>query len=253
MAIINDLRFINGQWIDNEVPDYLFGTQTGDTITVYAGNNAVSAYGGNDVIFDVRSFSGGYSGADQIYGGEGDDLIVSSLDGAGNYYDGEAGVDTLNLIPNSNGVSVDLANHFARDRSSGATSEVWNIENVTGSSMNDYLYGDANANRLVGYNGDDLIRGQGGNDNVNGGRGHDVLFGGTGNDGVYGEDDGDMLYGEAGNDFLNGGLGDDFLIGGTGLDHMVGGAGSDDFLFKKLSDSGNGNAADQITRLQTSG
>ncbi len=43
MASINDLRFINGQWIDTMTPDYLFGTQTADTINVYAGDNAVSA------------------------------------------------------------------------------------------------------------------------------------------------------------------------------------------------------------------
>ena len=247
MAYISDLRFINGQWVDTTTPDYLFGTQSGDTINVYAGDNAVSALGGNDTIFEVRSYSGGYSGADKVYGGEGNDLIVSSLDGAGNYYSGDAGTDTLNLIPNSHGVYVDLAAHIARDRSTGATSQVWTIENVTGTGMNDYLYGDANGNTLTGYNGDDLIRGQGGRDLLNGGNGQDVLFGGNHNDYVNGNAGNDILYGEAANDQLFGELGTDTLVGGIGKDYMVGGANADTFKFTSLADSGvTGATADMI-------
>lgn len=251
MAFISDLRFLNGQWVDTLTPDYLFGTQTADTINVYAGDNAVSALGGNDTIFDVHAYNGGYSGRDFVSAGEGDDLIVSSLDGAGNTYDGDAGADTLNLIPNNNGVSVDLAAHTARDRSTGATSQVWTIENVVGTGMSDYLYGDANGNTLSGYNGDDLIRGQGGRDLLNGGRGQDVLFGGTEGDMINGDDGNDMLYGDAGNDILNGGAGDDYLIGGLGKDTLNGGAGRDTFEFRFLSESGvTTDTADVISDFQ---
>lgn len=238
MAFISDLRFINGHWIDSTAPDYLFGTQTGDTINVYAGDNAVAALGGNDTIFDVHSYSGGYSGRDFVSGGEGNDLIVSSLDGAGNSYNGDGGADTLNLIPNGNGVFVDLAGHFAKDRATGATSEVWTIENAVGTSMNDYLYGDANGNTLNGYDGDDLIRGQGGRDLLIGGRGQDVLFGGTDGDMLKGDHGNDILYGEAGIDILDGGVGEDHLTGGLGKDTLTGGLNRDTFKFAALNESG---------------
>lgn len=251
MANLNDLRYIHilGQLRDLNTADLINGTVGDDVINIYGGNDYVHAQAGNDLIFDVRSYTGGNSGNDTVLGGEGNDTIVSSLDSK-NVYSGDLGNDTLILTPNNHGVYVDLDLGIARDRSTLATSQLISIENATGSAWNDYLYGDANANRLIGYNGDDLIRGQAGNDSLNGGRGRDVLFGGAGNDGVYGEDGGDMLYGDAGSDFLNGGLGDDFLNGGTGLDHMVGGAGFDDFVFKSLTDSGNGVNADQILDFQ---
>jgi Ca2+-binding RTX toxin-like protein len=249
MFYYNDLRTILGQQYDFGTNDFITASGTADTINIYGGNDYVEALGGDDVIFDVRSYNGGNSGNDAVIAGEGNDLIVSSLDST-NFYSGGIGNDTLNVIPNSNGVYIDLDLGIARDRSTLATSELVSIENAVGSAWNDYLYGDAQANRLTGYNGDDLIRGQAGNDTLDGGRGQDVLFGGTGNDLAYGEDGGDILYGDAGNDFLNGGLGDDFLTGGTGLDHMVGGAGFDDFVFKSLSDSVNGVNADQILDFQ---
>ena len=107
-------------------------------------------------------------------GGTGDDVIISSLDGAGNDYSGDAGVDTINLIPNDNGIFVDLDAGIARDRATLATSSVFTIENAVGTAMPDYLYGDELANRLSGYSGDDLLRGRGGNDDLAGDNGRDV-------------------------------------------------------------------------------
>lgn len=238
MAYISDLRFINGHWVDTSTPDYLFGTRSADTINVYGGDNAVSALGGNDVIFDAYSYSGGYSGADKIYAGDGDDLIVTSLDGAGNEYDGGADIDTLNCIPNTHGVAVNLTTHLAQDRSTSATSQVWNIENVTGSSYGDVLTGDGTANTLRGYDGSDWLFGEGGRDTLYGGRGFDVVFGGSGNDTLYGEDAGDWLHGDAGADTIQGGAGSDFLDGGLGRDDLSGAEGADTYQYFALADSG---------------
>ena len=55
MAYISDLRVILGFTIDTSTPDYVFGTADADVINIYAGDNAVAALGGNDVIFDVRA------------------------------------------------------------------------------------------------------------------------------------------------------------------------------------------------------
>ena len=238
MAYITDLRTILGITVDTSTPDYLFGTADADVINVYAGDNAVSALAGNDVIFDVRAYDGGYSGRDMVYGGAGNDLIVSSLDGAGNEYVGDADEDTLNLIPNSNGVFVDLEAGIARDRATLATSTVHTIENVVGTAMSDYLYGDTLANKLSGYNGDDLLSGRSGNDQLMGDRGRDVLFGGTGSDVLNGGADADILYGEAGADTLIGEAGNDTLVGGTGRDVLIGGLNADRFELRALNHSG---------------
>lgn len=238
MAYLSDLRFRNGHWIDTATPDYIFGTNDADTINVYAGDNAVSALGGNDVIFDVHSYAGGYSGADKIYAGAGDDLIVTSLDGPRNQYEGETGIDTLNCIPNLHGVIVNLTSHSAQDRTTGDVSEVWSIENVTGSGYNDILTGDAKDNALRGYNGADWLFGEAGHDLLWGGRGHDVLYGGADADTLYGEDGLDWLHGEAGADALWGGADNDHLDGGLGRDSLWGEGGADVFEFWTLADSG---------------
>ncbi|MFO1172387.1 MAG: calcium-binding protein [Hyphomicrobiaceae bacterium] len=238
MADIDDLRNIGGFLIDTATPDYIAGTNDADTINIYAGDNSVAALDGADLIFDVRAYGGGYSGRDFISAGMGDDVIVSSLDGAGNEYWGDDGIDTINLIPNGNGVLVDLAGGIARDRATLATSFVYMIEDAVGTAMSDYLYGTNGANTLNGYRGDDLIMGRGGSDTLLGDRGRDVLFGGTGADSISGGDDADMLYGESGGDALYGGLGRDILIGGAGRDTMYGGIEADRFKYAALRESG---------------
>ena len=55
----------------------------------------------------------------------------------------------------------------------------------------------------------------------------DRLRGGTGRDVIEGQGGNDRLGGFAGNDVLRGGAGDDTLDGGTGADRMEGGAGND--------------------------
>jgi Ca2+-binding RTX toxin-like protein len=238
MAIISDLRVIGGMIIDTITPDYIPGTNESDLINIYAGDNSVAALAGNDVIFDVSAYYGGYSGRDLIWGGLGDDMIVSSLDGSGNEYHGDDGVDTINLIPNGNGVFVDLDAGVARDRATLATSSLFSIENAVGTAMADYLYGDELGNRLTGYNGDDLLMGRAGNDILNGDRGRDILFGGTQSDLLNGGDDDDILYGESDADTLAGGAGLDILVGGMGKDTLIGGAQADRFKFNALNHSG---------------
>lgn len=82
-------------------------------------------------------------------------------------------------------------------------------------------------NRIVGWDGHDVLYGHGGNDLMQGGKGNDVLYGGDGNDDLRGEDGDDILYGESGNDLLSGGAGNDTLYGGDGDDILEGGAGND--------------------------
>ena len=80
------------------------------------------------------------------------------------------------------------------------------IENATGGSGNDSIFGNDADNVLKGGGGDD------------------TLSGGNGNDSLYGSD----IFGiSGGNDTLKGGGGDDFLFGGDGDDTLKGGGGAD--------------------------
>jgi Ca2+-binding RTX toxin-like protein len=103
----------------------------------------------------------------------------------------------------------------------------------------DTFSGSYQADRLLGYGGDDTLAGNGGNDQLYGGYGSDMVRGGYDNDAVYGDAGNDRVYGDAGNDAVSGGSGNDFLNGGAGRDTLIGGAGSDsfDFTTKPLSAS----------------
>ncbi len=68
------------------------------------------------------------------------------------------------------GITVDLATGTASSFQS-----VQNFENVTGSSYDDSIAGDANANILIGGSGNDTFSGGGGQDTIEGGSGVNTL------------------------------------------------------------------------------
>ena len=137
---------------------------------------------------------------------------------------------------------------------------LFNINEIVGSSFNDRITGDANANVLHGGAGNDSIDGGAGDDWIEGGAGADTLIGGTGIDTlsyasdttgvtvnlhvgtasgghaqgdvisgferVWGSGFSDVLTGD-GNDKLDGGGGNDWLEGGGGNDTIDGGSGTD--------------------------
>lgn len=84
----------------------------------------------------------------------------------------------------------------------------------------------AGADRIEGFDGDDVLSGGDGDDVMVGGLGDDVLNGGGGHD---------TLQGGSGDDVLFGGDGDDLLSGGMGQDSYDGGAGSDTVDFRYSS------------------
>ncbi|BCM24952.1 calcium-binding protein [Methyloradius palustris] len=128
----------------------------------------------------------------------------------------------------------------------------WN--NGYGSSADDFMVADDQADTLNGGAGDDALLGMGGNDQLSGGDGNDTLEGGAGNDGLAGSEGNDVLLGGSGDDGLNGGNGNDTLIGGTGNDYLFGGDGADVYQFSTgdgadyilNSDDGYGASVDTI-------
>jgi Ca2+-binding RTX toxin-like protein len=177
--------------------DRVIGSQGVNKISTFAGDDYIEALAGNDVI-------GTGSGKDTVYGGDGDDFVSLEhnlreieLDrrkvqiyADEKFVDGGAGIDFVshrfqsiqNIRKADTGIVADLglervhswrnADGTVNDKSARHT--LLNIENVGGTEFGDALYGDANANVLVGYEGNDVLDGRLGNDTLVGGRGADV-------------------------------------------------------------------------------
>jgi Ca2+-binding RTX toxin-like protein len=142
---------------------------------------------GGDVLVGSAG-RGGADGDDVLYGGAGADLLY-----------GDIGIDIASYYLSSIGVSVDLATGVGHGGDAEGDT-LFLIENLSGSQGDDHLTGDALANTLQGWKGNDEIFGAGGNDTVEGGDGNDNLSGDIG---------ADVLRGGAGADQLNGGEGSD--------------------------------------------
>jgi len=170
----------------------LHGSQAGDIIYLSNADGYIFGEGGDDKLY-------GGAGGNNFHGGSGNDTI-----------DGGAGWDKISFrddyewmtnTSQSRGVDVDLTTGVVLDNY-GGTDTVTNIENVSGSSLNDRIVGNETDNTLWGYDGDDTLEGLAGNDRLLGEAGRDVLIGGAGNDTLVGGD---------GHDWLDGGDGDDFI------------------------------------------
>ncbi|MBS9771917.1 MAG: hypothetical protein J7F05_16060, partial [Trichodesmium erythraeum GBRTRLIN201] len=175
-----------------------------DEIKGETGNNQLFAGEGNDLVSSAEGndLLRGDGGADTLTAGEGDDTIDGGADN--DDIKGEAGDDKL----------------FGGDGD----------DTVLGAEGNDLLRGDGGNDTLSGGEGDDIIAGGEGNDEIKGETGNNQLFAGKGNDLVSSAEGNDLLRGDEGNDTLTAGGGDDKLFGGDGDDELTGEAG-DDQLF----------------------
>ncbi len=135
----------------------------GDNLSIDAKAETASAF----------DFIGG-AGADSFLGGAGKDTFVG---GAGNdSYDGGTGVDLVTYASSLAGVTVDLSGNVPNAGGDAAGDKLFNIENVIGSTLNDVIGGDKNANVILGGSGDDALGGgAGGNDTISGEDGDDTI------------------------------------------------------------------------------
>jgi Ca2+-binding RTX toxin-like protein len=159
----------------------LNGSNYNDSLTGDAGANLLMGNDGNDTLR-------GGGGDDTLIGGAGADVL-----------DGGTGIDTASYAISGAAVTVNLTTGTGTGGDAQGDT-LTAIENVIGSSYNDSLTGDGNAN---------VLSGGGGNDTLSGGAGNDLLNGGIGNDSLLGGDGNDTLIGGEGADVLNGGNGTD--------------------------------------------
>jgi Ca2+-binding RTX toxin-like protein len=154
-------------------------TATGDNVNIDGGAGAdtivasgtwVSVYAGdgNDTITvgSTSLVANGGSGDDILIGGPGGDRLI-----------GADGVDTVDYRNATAAVTVDLGTGIGANGD-----ELFEFENVTGSSFADKLTGDSFNNALRGAAGNDTLDGAAGNDTLEGGTGNDTAKGGAGVD-----------------------------------------------------------------------
>ncbi|KQP41366.1 beta strand repeat-containing protein [Methylobacterium sp. Leaf106] len=208
-------------------------------------DNRIVGTSGNDII-------DGKAGVDAMFGNFGDDIYY--VDNAGDLVTeaASAGNDTVRAS-----VSYTLK----------AGQEIETLEGLGSTGLT--LTGNNFANTIVGTAGKDILDGKTGADTLSGGAGNDTYYVDNVNDRVIETTGTDTVYASVsyelesgvsiealrafgskaltltGNEFANtivGGAGKDVIVGGLGQDTLTGGAGSDTFVFKTVSDSGNGAA-----------
>ncbi|MBE8996168.1 calcium-binding protein [Microcystis aeruginosa] len=181
--------------------DDVSGTNQDDFIKGDSQNNLLRGNGGNDTFFGTR-------GNDTLEGGTGSDtadyrglgraitvkptgIVEKRLAGV----DDTISMETIIADPLVGGNTIDsstasLGASLSINLSTGAASvfgpfptinrTFLNFDDVIGTSGNDTITGDFQANVLNGSGGDDVISAGGGNDTLVGGAGADTLTGGTG-------------------------------------------------------------------------
>jgi len=218
--------------------DYIIQTDSSYGVTT------VRSGAGND---EIRMHNNGL--ADTIYAGTGDDIVyLDNEDLTGDsVVDGGAGSDTL--VFNFAGAALTYTVNANKPT---------NFENLVGTTGDDTLTGDANANIIYGGVGLDTLNGGDGNDTLYGDitayqannnynwsddsnwssyPGYSYRQGGGLSKGIWYQHGWsgtgkDSLYGGSGNDTLYGAAGDDTLDGGTGADILAGGPGADTFVIR---------------------
>jgi VCBS repeat-containing protein len=234
----------------------------------------IDAGAGNDVII-------GSNANDTLVGNAGNDTLSG---GAGNdSLDGGAGTDTADYSDAAAAITASLT---TRTASGAGNDSLTSIENLSGSTFNDSLTGDGNANMLAGGLGNDTLIGGNGNDTLIGGAGDDSLDGGANTDtadygaataavtvdlttrvatggagsdtltsieNAIGSSFSDLLTGDGNANALTGGDGNDTLSGGSGTDTLAGGNGNDRLVWDSADRLDGGAGFDLVDADRTSG
>lgn len=236
-----DPAIIGGVTIDGlDGADTITGTASNDIIIGGLGADVINAGAGDDEIH----FGAGAANFDFVSGGDGNDRLVATADGAIIGL-GKTGTTDLNAITGIESIDGNGKTNVSIQISSGSTLDLTNVA-VTGIT------------KIVGAAGNEIIRGSAGDDRIEGGLGNDQLFGGDGND---------ILVGGTGADALHGGLGIDTadftgqtaaltidlavqtVIGITGnvisgIENVIGGTGADILRGNDIANRLEGGAGD---------
>jgi Ca2+-binding RTX toxin-like protein len=131
-----------------------------------SGADVLNAFAGDDALLHN-------GGADQLYGGEGNDLFLSNSVCDGNLISGGSGRDNASWARFGEGVAVDLGSGQAgrpgvggAPSCPGALDSLGEIEDLEGSNSPDAFFGDAGPNQLLGHEGADVYYARAGADSI---------------------------------------------------------------------------------------
>ncbi|MGI9406980.1 MAG: calcium-binding protein [Hyphomicrobiaceae bacterium] len=189
----------------------IVGGKKRDELTGDNNHNVFDGRGGDDVM------SGG-GGNDSLSGDKGDDVIVG----------GTANEEMMAAFAVANtGVRAEIGDVLVdSDGESDSTSK--SISNSDGANSGREDVRSAEADKIGGGEGDDLLLGMRGDDYVAGGKGDDVLYGNSDNDTLIGGEGDDTIYGGKDDDHITGGEGDDTILGDSGNDTIIAGEKGND-------------------------
>jgi Ca2+-binding RTX toxin-like protein len=230
--------------------------------------SAQNAGAGADTLISIEGIVGsdfndtlkGNARANDIVGGDGDDVIVGL--GGNDTLNGGAGNDSVSYASAASAVRVNLGVSSAQNTGGAGSDTLTDVESVIGSAFNDVLTGNGLNNYLNGRDRADRLYGAGGADTLAGGNGNDTMDGGAGRDwasyasagagvtlrlsfagaqdtggagidtlisiqNLIGSNFNDHFTGNSINNYLRGGAGADVLVARGGFDTLDGGAGND--------------------------
>ncbi|MDQ4144340.1 MAG: hypothetical protein M3198_11470 [Actinomycetota bacterium] len=231
--------------------NYWYFTDTRDVQANLATGKAIGQ--GTDTLVNIEGL-GGSPKNDVLVGNNG----ANSFDamGGNDKIKAGGGTDTLGMTFAESDTFINITGGTSIGASEGSDSFT-GIENVIGSSHNDYVTGDGKANGLFGSQGEDTLYGRGGDDVMIGFAGYDSIFGGAGSadfvsysdrpdlsvdlnllSGNVTRDDGndtlegvEMVEGSAQADQITGDNGPNFFYADEGNDLIQGNGGSDLVFF----------------------
>jgi Ca2+-binding RTX toxin-like protein len=151
--------------------EHIKATALADIIRGDHNDNSILSGGGNDTIYSSR-------GSDYIDGGEGHDTVDYARS------DVIAGVNIDLSATQDDGNSLTWA---VQNDGYGNAERLYNIENIVGTSEDDFIKGNGQNNTLIGGAGDDTLYGVSANNILVGGAGSDTFRGGIGDNIIYGD------------------------------------------------------------------
>ncbi len=211
----------------------LNGGAGGDSLYGAAGDDTLIGDAGNDFMYGAQ----GYNHFMQDHWDDSDFLLAGSSSNVADY---SGLVLEANMTASADphivaNLGINRIEKFVNGAALGRDA-VGSVNDVTGSSFNDVLNGNAQANALFGGAGNDVLVGAAGDDSLAGGSGNDTLDAGTGNDGMRLDGGGDDVF------IFKAGFGTDVISVSNTAD-IVGHAtvqfehiAADNVLFQRLGD-----------------
>jgi Ca2+-binding RTX toxin-like protein len=147
--------------------DIIFGDAGDDTLSGGSGNDLLSGGDGNDLVDggDGDDHIAGGAGDDVLMNGEGEDVVlggagndhvVAALDADDDFYDGDAGCDTLDYSAATQSVTVNLAYGTASGVEIGEDT-ISGFETVIGGAGDDHFVAGSAPTVLAGGGGENLF------------------------------------------------------------------------------------------------